>query len=333
MSRPAEVRQPEISVIVPVYNVEKYLGRCVDSILAQTFRDLEILLVDDGATDRSGEMCDGYAAQDDRIRVIHKENGGLSDARNAGIDAAGGRFLCFIDSDDFIDPTMLEVLHRLIVQEDAEVAICGICDCYEGGRTVQTEQVEEFTCTGVEAMGLTLEGVRLPGSVCSKLIRAELCRTHRFRRGKTYEDAFFMPGLLIPARKVAATTASLYSYWHRAGSITTQPFSQRNMDVVEAYQYTLDEVQKSCPELLEAARFRLFWANFVVLDKMLVTENYRSLPQFRPVLRFLRSHWLEIVRNPYFRRSRRIAAVALRLQTGLYRRLVLARDSGAKVNE
>lgn len=327
------MEKPEISVIVPVYNVEKYLRRCVDSILSQTYREMEVLLVDDGATDQSGSICDAYAAQDPRVRVIHKKNGGLSDARNAGMEASAGKYLCFIDSDDFIHQRMLEVLHNLALREDADVAVCGICDCYEGSQTNQSKEIREIVCTGVEALKLTLEGNDLPGSVCSKLIRRELVSDHRFLKGKTYEDAFFTPELLIPARKVAATTESLYYYWHRAGSITTKPFSQRNMDVVDAYRFTLEQVQKSCPELCDVAMFRLYWAHFVVLDKILVTPNYKQLPQYAQVVGFLKKNWRSIVTCSYFQKARRIAALALKIHVGLYRRLVLMRDRGAEVND
>ena len=113
-----------ISVIVPVYNVEAYLDRCVASITSQDFNNLEIILVDDGSTDASAKMCDAYAAADTRIKVIHKQNGGLSDARNAGIDIAHGEYIAFIDSDDFILPGYFSYLHRLITQADADIAVC-----------------------------------------------------------------------------------------------------------------------------------------------------------------------------------------------------------------
>ncbi|MDU2552528.1 MAG: glycosyltransferase family 2 protein, partial [Staphylococcus epidermidis] len=113
----------EISIIVPVYNVENYLKKCVESILSQTFTDFELLLVDDGSTDSSGEMCDELKRLDERIKVIHKENGGLSSARNAGIDVAKGKYLTFVDSDDYIDTHMLEVLYKNMVHEDADLSI------------------------------------------------------------------------------------------------------------------------------------------------------------------------------------------------------------------
>lgn len=131
---------PKISIIVPVYNVEKYLEKCVRSILAQTFTDFELILVDDGSPDSSGAMCDQFAEQDQRVKVIHKENGGLSDARNAGIEIATGEYLGFVDSDDYIADDMYELLYTNIVKEDADLSICGIYDVYEGKEPVEKQQ-------------------------------------------------------------------------------------------------------------------------------------------------------------------------------------------------
>ena len=121
-----------ISVIVPIYKVEKYLEQCVDSIIAQTYQNLQIVLVDDGSPDRCGEICDRYASENKNIVVIHKKNGGLSDARNAGIQAASGAWLAFIDSDDFIDPDMMETLYNLAVSNQAKMAWCAVREVEEG---------------------------------------------------------------------------------------------------------------------------------------------------------------------------------------------------------
>lgn len=127
-----------ISVIVPVYNVERYLRRCVDSILHQTYQDLEVLLVDDGSTDASGAICDEYAAQEERVAAVHQKNGGLSAARNAGLERAQGTYLCFVDSDDFLDSRMLETLCRDLQEQDADVAVVGF----------RTFEREEGACPG-----------------------------------------------------------------------------------------------------------------------------------------------------------------------------------------
>lgn len=314
---------PEISVIVPVYKVEPYLERCVQSVRNQTFRDFELILVDDESPDRCGEMCDAFARQDDRIRVLHKKNDGLSEARNAGMDLARGRYVCFVDSDDFIDPEMLQVLHNLAQKHRAEIAICGVRDCYEGGVYEQDPVEEELVISGVEALGLTLEGKKLPGSVCTKLILRELAQKNRFLKGRTYEDAFYTPQLLLGAKVVAATTRSLYSYWHRADSITTHPFREQNMDVIDAYAYTLEQVMKYCPELEDVARFRLYWAHFVVLDKILLTGRAEEIAQYSQIKAYLKKHWYDVLHCGYFTKERRLGVVALKLHVGLYRILVL----------
>lgn len=312
---------PMISVIVPVYNVEQYLERCVRSVMAQTFQDLEILLIDDGSTDTSGALCDRLAGEDTRIRVIHRDNGGLSSARNTGIENAAGSYICFVDSDDFISPEMLRVLYRLVTENQADFSVCGICDCYESREVPHSTGIREFTETGIEALRDTLEGREMTASMCSKLIRADLCKDLRFRVGRTYEDAFITPDLMLRANRVAATTQSLYYYWHRQGSITTKPFSQHNMDVIDAYTYTLEMVRKHCPQIEDTALFRLYWAHFVVLDKILAEEHYRDIPQYGEVVAFLKKNWLAVVRCPYFRKSRRIAGAALKIHVGIYRRL------------
>ena len=140
-----------ISVIVPVYNVEKYLERCVKSIAAQTYKDLEILLIDDGSTDKSGEMCDDFQQTDSRIKAFHKQNGGLSDARNYGIEHSAGEFISFVDSDDYIDEKMLETLHRLITENDADLAVCSAMDVFEGKEVTQVKEIKEFNLNKVES--------------------------------------------------------------------------------------------------------------------------------------------------------------------------------------
>lgn len=320
----SNTNNPSVSVIVPIYNVEIYLKRCVDSILSQTLRDIEVILVDDGSPDNCGTICDDYAKKDTRVHVLHKENGGISDARNLGLKYAKGEYVCFIDSDDFIDEDMLNTLYRLVEENEVDMSVCGIRDYYEGQEPVYDHEERAFVCSGIEGLRYTLEGRLLPGSVCSKLIRRTICDTLSFPVGKTYEDAFYTPELFFKISKVAITTKKMYNYWHRADSVTTKPFSAKNMDVIEAYQYTYDVVSKKCPELMDVAQFRLCWANFVVLDKLLVTDNYATYPQYSQVVKFLKNKWWWIFRSPYFRTSRRVAAVALKVNVRLYRMLAVA---------
>ena len=160
-----------ISVIVPVYNVEQYLEKCVDSIKNQSYPHLEILLIDDGATDSSGQLCDTLAETDSRIKVFHKANGGLSDARNYGLQHASGAFILFLDSDDYIHPHMIESLYEQMIKEDADVSVCNIMNVYETGESPQCENPElYFVMNTDEFLKEYLIGKLVPGSICNKLI-------------------------------------------------------------------------------------------------------------------------------------------------------------------
>lgn len=313
------MNNPKVSVVVPVYNVEEYINRCVDSILAQEYENMEIILVDDGATDNSGKICDDYALKFSGIKVVHKENGGLSDARNAGIEVSSGDYVCFVDSDDFIEKEMICELVRLILKTDADIACCGICDCYAGHQVIKTDRTEEFVYDSVEAFKNILAGESIAGSICNKLISKKILGNHRFIKGKIYEDAFFMPELLLNSNKVVVTTRPLYNYWHRQDSITTKPFSEKHMDIIEAYRYTYEVVENQCADLLLVAQFRVLWAYFTVLDKLIFTKDYKKIPQYNEVVGYLKKNWKKVFSNPYFQKGRRIAALALKVNVNLYR--------------
>ena len=207
-----EQLKPVISVIVPVYNVEKYLEKCVQSVLAQTFKEIEILLIDDGSKDASGRLCDQYALKDGRIRVIHKENGGLSDARNRGIMEARGDYLSFIDGDDYIEPDMLGSLYDNLIRENADVAMCGIFSEY-ADRIQRTYPNDEYiVLDGIQAAGLVLEGNKVSVNAVNKLYKREIFESLRFPVGKLSEDAFIMVKLLAGVGRAVLDTRPKYYY-------------------------------------------------------------------------------------------------------------------------
>ena len=221
-----------ISVVVPVYNVEHYLKKCVDSICHQTYRNLEIILVDDGSTDCSGSLCDEFATSDSRIRVIHKFNGGLSDARNAGMELASGEWWMFVDSDDYIAPDTAETLLLAAVENHCEIAVCNMMRIYEDGKQ------EPFYCPVTEptiwAGEQRFETLRQP-SVCNKLFRADLFKELRFPKRKFYEDTFVYHVLAHRANRIALTGLSGYYYLSRRESILGHSqFTDRYFDYVEA---------------------------------------------------------------------------------------------------
>ncbi len=325
------MKTPAISVVVPIYKVEKYLDRCVQSILNQTFSDFELILVDDGSPDNCGAMCDAYAKQDSRVQVIHKENGGLSDARNVGKAAATGEYVLFVDSDDYIMPQLMERLYAMAKKYYADIVCGGIFNCYKDKEVSQFTEKEELVYTGTVALKNMLQGQHVTGSAGGKLYSKELSNQFDFQIGKYYEDAFFQIDIFPKARVVAVTTEPMYCYVHRSNSITTHDFRERDMDIVGAYQYTLQQATKYYSSLIPQAKFRLYWAYFVVLDRMMQQSNYKKIPQYQQVVAFLKENWFSICRCPYFNKTRRIAAVALKINVKLYYWLSTLNQSRAEV--
>lgn len=224
---------PLISVIVPIYNVEKYLTECVASITGQTYRNLEIILVDDGSPDNCPAMCDKFSEQDNRIRVIHKPNGGLSDARNAGIDVARGDYLMFVDSDDFIDKGTVAGLLDLATSTDADVACGGICRYQNGNISEAVNRIIVSECmefTGLEQL-CNLLNSKTDCSSCAKLYKKRLLNNLRFIKGRYNEDIIFLFNLYNVCAKVAYTNHRFYYYRITDGSVTSQ-LSHRTMDAL-----------------------------------------------------------------------------------------------------
>lgn len=223
--------QELISVIVPIYNIEKYIEKCIASISSQTYKNLEIILIDDGSTDSSGSICDTLAKNDPRIKVIHKKNGGLSDARNAGLEVAEGEYFSFIDGDDFITPDTLEKLYNAAVSTDSEISVCNMLRYYEDGSTV------DFYCPSTAPV--TLEGIDRfktlnQPSVCNKLFKAELFGDLRFPKSKYYEDTYIYHILAYNASKATLTGHNGYMYLSRRDSILGANISERYFDCIEA---------------------------------------------------------------------------------------------------
>ena len=314
-----------ISVIVPVYNVEQYLEKCVQSIQTQTYSNLEILLVDDGATDSSGRLCDELATTDERITVIHKENGGLSSARNEGQKNAKGEYILFVDSDDYIHEEMIESLYQQLIAENADVSSCNVMNVYTTNQTPQCDREDLYLVLNQEEfLREYLIGQKVPGTICNKLIRKEIADKIEFPVGKIYEDAFYHYQLVQIAKKYVVNTKPYYYYYHRQQSITTTPYRERDLVYITIYQQFYDLVKQQFPKLEEEAFFRLSYAHFYILDKMLVEDHFESIADYPRVRNYLKRHAFEIAKNTIFQKGRRIAALALKINIHLYRKLMLA---------
>ena len=222
-----------VSVIVPVYNVEPYLREALDSVVNQTYKDLEIIIVDDGSTDGSADICEEYADSDPRIKLIHQSNKGLSGARNTGLDNATGDFVAFVDSDDSISPSFVETLVSALISSDSSIAICRCSVIYASGSMngVAASSVFPTISNGIyeraDAIRLLIEE-KMSFNACNKLFKRELFSGVRFPEGHVYEDAFPCVKLFDKAERVVLVDESLYNYWRRTGSITASV----NMDMI-----------------------------------------------------------------------------------------------------
>lgn len=230
---------PEISVIVPVYKVEPYLRRCVDSILSQTFSDLELILVEDGSPDNCGAICDEYGNADSRVHVIHQENGGLSAARNAGIDWAfahsDSRWLTFIDSDDWVHPEYLERLLNGAEQTNTAICVCRLCNVSseEMAKSVavlpvnpEIRDVEEFLCSEYEHSTIAP----------TKIYRKELFRLHRYPVGKLHEDAFLTYRIFCQNTEISYIPQPMYFYFQNENGIMHSPWTVKRLDNIDAHK-------------------------------------------------------------------------------------------------
>lgn len=232
--------QSLISVIVPVYNVEQSLDRCVRSITEQTYRHLEIILVDDGSPDECPQMCDEWTGRDDRIRVVHKSNGGLSDARNAGLNVIHGDFVAFVDSDDYVEPDYIDRLHVGIA--DADMSVCSIiCEDSDGKLRQGSEPIAEkqSAVSSEEYLRRALLDWRLVVA-CNKLYAASIWNQLRFPVGRIHEDEYVLHQVVDRCKNINVLPDGLYHYVSTDNSITHSGFSIRNLDRLEALAQRLE---------------------------------------------------------------------------------------------
>lgn len=249
-----------ISIIVPVYGVEPYLDRCIQSIVNQTYSNLEIILVDDGSPDRCPEICDEWSKKDSRIKVIHKQNGGLSDARNAGVKAATGEYVAFVDSDDWIEIKFIEYLNRVIVKYDCDFSGCKYRKCEnfcEYNHTEEELQAEIYdTISGLHA----LIDERVRQVVWNKLYKRSLIESINFEKGKCHEDEFWSYQVFANSKKYVEIDYVGYNYLQRQTSIMGEKYSLKRLDAVEAKVCRQIFLEECLPEVALQAKINLLFS-------------------------------------------------------------------------
>lgn len=231
--------QPKVSIIVPVYNTEIYLAKCLHSILAQTLTDIEIIIINDGSTDQSQEIIELFDNKDARIRSFQKENGGLSDARNFGLDQIMGQYIAFIDSDDYVDEKMIEKMYSLAIKHDADIVMCDLVKVDEEGNEFRDlPQSPQLLEKIILKEDLTIFG-EMSCFACNKLFKNELFLRHRFRKGIHFEDIELIPKLVLDSKIIAKINQPFYKYFERKDSIT-RTHTKKGLDMFVA----IDQVKK-----------------------------------------------------------------------------------------
>lgn len=265
---------PTLSVVVPIYNVEKYLKQCLNSLINQTLSNIEIILVNDGSTDNSEAICQSYAEQDSRIKLFSKPNGGLSDARNFGLQKVTSPVVGFVDSDDYVDLDMFQVLMELKLRSNAEIAVGGVKMVSNDGEEYMVRAVEgEIIADRHDAMEELLKSKRITNSVCNKIFDITLFDQISFPVGKLYEDEYVTYKLFDRANKVAMTNEVSYYYRSSPNSITHKPFAEREFDRIDASVIKVGYIDKKYPDLVQYAERYLVYDCVMALSKM---KKYKS---------------------------------------------------------
>lgn len=272
----------KISVIVPVYNMEKYLSKCIDSIINQTFSNLEIILVNDGSEDSSGEICEEYKIIDKRIIVIHKENGGLSSARNAGIEIASGELISFIDSDDWIESDFYKVLYDGIILNNADISVVHFIRIkdYEKIEFSTSTQTDWISFNKIKAMETLLTNNLIGHSAVNKLYKKDLFDGIKYPEGMLMEDKGTTYKLIHKSDKVAVNLSEKYHYYLREDSIMRSKFNDKNFDSLVFHAEMIQFIDESYPELSSVARGRYVHESIRML-LMMIRSNYSVKEDFK----------------------------------------------------
>lgn len=275
-----------ISIVIPAYNVEKYISRCIESIIKQTYTNIEIILVDDGSPDKSGAICDDFAKKDNRIRVIHQDNMGLSGARNTGIRLAMGSYIAFVDSDDWISTEMIEILYNLIKEYDAQISACGVEMIGDEGHVAFfSDNLDEIKVySKVDAMNELLDDNRIRNVTYNKLYKKELFEDIEFPVGRIFEDIFTTYKLIDKSNIVVYTGKPLYYYYRSSGSILRSNFNVKRFDKVNAcmeracyyYEHYPDLFQKASNVYLKSALVSLANSSNGNKDVLIARKTIRN---------------------------------------------------------
>lgn len=305
-----------VSIVVPVYNVEIYLTCCIESILAQTYKNMEIILVDDGSTDSSGNICDGYAEKDKRIRVIHKENGGLSDARNVGIQAATGTYIFFLDGDDAISSYAISKLYEAFC-DDIDIAIGGMKQFKDSVPKSEDKRCNTTVIENVEAIRRMLLHEGIGHEAWGKMYRRDLWKENLFPKGMLYEDYATIYKILRKSNKVIIVDEQLYWYRIRSGSIMKSRISQNDMILIKVAADTTDYLRKEVPEVEGEAQY-LQMVTYLKLMKRILDVDFNAFSREQMEIVDYIKNYKHLLRKPFVKFKDKVKAESLLISRYLF---------------
>lgn len=308
---------PLISVVLPIYNVEMYLDRCMMSVIRQTYKNLEIVMVDDGSAEPCRQMCDEYSKKDSRIIVYHKKNGGLSDARNYGIQKSKGEYITCIDSDDYVDEDYIEYLFQMLCKYNTKMSVCQHRVHYGNGSIVEKGSSGDELIPRERCIERMLYHDVIDTSAYAKLYHRSLFDEVSYPIGKLFEDIATTYALMMQDENIAVGYETKYNYIFHQQSIVNSRFDRNKMDMIEMTDRMARDVLAAYPELAEAVLRRRVYSRFSTLNQMLEAEGWEE--ERAGIMNFIRSNTRSILRNKKAPRRDKVAVLLLNLNYPLYR--------------
>ena len=314
----------KVSIIVPVYNVETYLSYCVDSLRQQTYKNIEIILVDDGSTDSSGEICDQYAREDDRIKVLHIENGGLSNARNTGVKESSTDWIVFIDSDDYYDHRAIEYLVKLRDKYRVDLVATPVIEVrdYENSdflgdfREKYSGKLDRRT-----ALEQMFYGNYVGTHSGGKLYKKEILLRFPYPNGMLYEDLSLAYEHIASCENIAVSALNLYKYYRRPGSIVNSKYSDRLLDFYKAMEWNRSYIERDYPndkEMRRALNVRYVFNGLHVVHAMLSSDMYSDVNKIR---KEYTRYFNDIIPNPNITGKNKVKYLMLLVSPKLYEKI------------
>ena len=301
--------KPLISVILPIYNVAQFLPRCIESVCSQTYDNLEIILVDDGSPDDCGDICDKYAEKDNRIVVVHKQNGGLSDARNKGAEIANGEYITFIDSDDYVTDTYVEYLYSLIEKYHTRMSLCTHTVVFEKGNNIIYGNGKDEVLTTEICLERMLYDDVINTSAWAKLYETEMVRKFPYPVGKLFEDIATTYKFFMECGTIACGYKSQYFYMLRSSSIVYQKFNMKKLELLEMTDIMAKDVLKEYPQLKTSIRRRQLYARFSTLNQFQNVSGYKN--EKKELISYIRKNKDCVIKNSKAPKRDKLAVIAL----------------------